>query len=150
MPVDDDDVADLIERVDAERDGWINGVPPESAGRFRQDDDMTIIGPFGGPGVRGRGDFESRQPRVVSWFRGGTGSFEPIKTIVEGDLAVVVGIERSLVRFEGHDDSRPWVLRSTQVFRKEATGEWVRLHRHADPLITFRALDQTLALLPEK
>lgn len=147
MAVTAQDVELLVQLVDSERDGWINGVPPESAGRFRQDDEMTIVGPFGGPGV-GPGELAPRQEQVNRWFKGGTGTFELIKTIVDGDLVVVVGIERSLVQFEGHDPPRPWVLRSTQVFRKSAEG-WVRLHRHADPLISPRSLDDTLALLPE-
>jgi hypothetical protein len=149
MAITPHDIALLVQLVDSERDGWINGVPPETTGRFRQDEEMTILGPFGGPGVRRRDELGARQQQVNSWFRGGTGTFELIKTLVEGDLAVIVGIERSLVQFEGHDDPRPGVLRSTQVFRKSPEG-WVRLHRHADPLISPRSLDDTLSLLADK
>jgi ketosteroid isomerase-like protein len=73
-------------------------------------------------------------------------TFEVIKTIVEGDMIVVVGIERSVVSFEGEAEPHPWVLRSTQVFRKD-TNSWVRLHRHADPLISCRSVSDTIALL---
>jgi ketosteroid isomerase-like protein len=69
-----------------------------------------------------------------------------VQTIVEGDLVVVAMIERSTVTFQALDDRQPWVLRTTQVFRKTPDG-WLRLHRHADPLIGPRSLPATLALL---
>jgi hypothetical protein len=55
-------------------------------------------------------------------------------------------IERNEVMFEGRDGPHPWVLRTTQVFRR-SDRTWVRLHRHADPLIVLRSLDSTLDLL---
>jgi hypothetical protein len=47
--------------------------------------------------------------------------------------------------FEGRASPDPWVLRTTQVFRHDAEG-WLRLHRHADPLIRFRSPGETLAI----
>jgi ketosteroid isomerase-like protein len=91
-------------------------------------------------------DLATRQAAAAGAFHGGTGRCEVIKTIVEGDLVVLVMIERSEVAFEGRDIRHPWVLRTTQVFRRTAQG-WVRLHRHADPLIVPRSLDATLQLL---
>jgi hypothetical protein len=64
----------------------------------------------------------------------------------EGNVVVLVMIERNEVMFEGRDGPQPWVLRTTQVFRR-SDRSWVRLHRHADPLILLRSLDSTLDLL---
>lgn len=150
MAITQAELDDLVRRVDHERAQWISGEPPEAAGRFRQDDDMTIVGPFGGAGVRGREQFEATQARIVGQFKGGTGQFELIRAFAEGDVAVVIGIERSRVTFADRGDQpRRWELRSTQVFRRDADGSWVRLHRHADPLVDQRSLDETLGLLEQ-
>lgn len=42
--------------------------------------------------------------------------------------------------------ARPRTLRTTQAFRRDGD-RWVRLHRHADPLLGRRSLEATLALL---
>lgn len=47
--------------------------------------------------------------------------------------------------FGGSVDPQPWVLRTTQVFELRQGG-WVRLHRHADPLIDLRAPGTTFAI----
>ena len=106
---------------------------------------MTLFAPFGGEVIRGLGDLQPRQQRAVSQFQGGTGTSEVVKTVVVGDVVIVVMVDRNEVRFEGRDAPHPWVLRITEVFRREDS-EWVRLHRHADPLLQRRSLDDTLDL----
>jgi ketosteroid isomerase-like protein len=151
MSITDEDPQDLMAAMDSGRARWISGqVDFSEAGPFRQAEDMTIFGPFGGPGPR-PGELTSEllvagQAAVAAQFHGGTGSCEVVRTIVEGDLVVLVMIERSEVAFEGRDGPNPWVLRTTQVFRRTDEG-WARLHRHADPLILVRSLDATLDLL---
>jgi ketosteroid isomerase-like protein len=113
-----------------------------------QADDATIFGPFGGIAPSGapptvRSDL---QRQIASRFQGGSGSTELVRAIVEGDLAVVVYIDRSTVRFDGSDREGPWTLRVTEVFRKQRE-KWVRLHRHAEPLVRFRDLDSTRTLM---
>lgn len=151
MAVTEEDVRGLVELMDRGRDNWIHGRSEFSRDTpVGQADDMTILAPFGGPGVRpGQLSPEvlaAGQAAMAALFQGGDGSCEVVRTIVEGDLVVLVLIERSAVMFEGHDAPHPWVLRTTQVFRR-LDDEWVRLHRHADPLILPRPLDATLALL---
>jgi ketosteroid isomerase-like protein len=147
-----DEIEELIEEVDRGRDRWINGRTEEfiSGARVNQADDMTIFAPFGGPGPRpgeiSPDDLIAAQAAASSRFGGGSGSVEVIKTIVEGDLVVLVAIERNDVMFAGHDSPHPWTLRTTQVFRR-TKDRWVRLHRHADPLILHRSLEETLSLL---
>jgi hypothetical protein len=86
-----------------------------------------------------------RQKQAASLFHGGSGACEVVKTIVSGDVVVLVLIERNEAVVTGSEHPQPWVLRTTQVFEKRPSG-WVRLHRHADPLITRRPPADTFAL----
>jgi ketosteroid isomerase-like protein len=154
MSVSDEDLQSLIALMDLGRARWINGQGEFSkAAPFRQADDMTIFGPFGGPGPR-PGELTpealaaAQAAMSAQFFHGGDGSCEVVKTVVEGDLVVLVMIERSTVMFEGRALPHPWILRTTQIFRRTDDG-WVRLHRHADPLMKLRPLEATLALLDD-
>jgi ketosteroid isomerase-like protein len=144
------DIAELADLLDKGRDAWINGHPPgeDQNSRLMQADDATIFGPFGGVAPKGtaprvRPDI---QRKMATRFGGGSGSTDVVRAIVEGDLVVVVYVDRSTVRFDGNDVETPWMLRTTEVFRKQAGG-WVRIHRHADPLVHYRDLDATRRLL---
>jgi ketosteroid isomerase-like protein len=149
-----EEVQRLIEAMDSGRARWINGQGELSADApVRQADDMTIFAPFGGSSPRS-GDLSPEaladaQAATSAHFHGGEGSCEVVRTIVAGDLVVLVMIERSTVMFDGRDAPHPWILRTTQVFRRDDEQRWVRLHRHADPLILRRSLDATLELLEQ-
>jgi len=131
--------------LDRGRQSWIDGALGNGERLdIDQDDEMTIFGPFGGEAGRGPG-LEDRQHQSARLFRGGTGENEVVKTMVSGDLVVVVLIERNTTIVEGSDEPQPWVLRTTQVFERRPSG-WVRLHRHADPLISRRGPAATFAL----
>jgi len=150
MAITDKDVQDLISALDEVRASWINGqggLADDSS--VHQAADMTIFGPFGGPGPPPGSvtpeQLREGQAAISAQFHGGEGSCEVVHTIVEGDVVVLVMIERSTVNFQALAGRRPWVLRTTQVFRKTPEG-WLRLHRHADPLIGPRSLAATLAL----
>lgn len=108
---------------------------------------MTIFGPFGGEAGRGPG-LEDRQKQAARLFHGGTGACEVVTTIVAGDVVITVLIERNEAVVEGSYGPQPWTLRTTQVFEKRPSG-WVRLHRHADPLITRRSPDAIFRLARE-
>ncbi len=100
----------------------------------------TLRGSERAPTVR-----PDHQRQIASRFHGGSGSTEVVRTIIEGDLVVVIYIDCSTVRF-GQDDKGPWMLRVTEVFHKQPD-KWVRLHRHADPLVQFRDLAATRGLI---
>lgn len=145
MAITDADVEELLEVLDRGRDAWINGTLDMGAHHeAHQDDDMTIFGPFGGEAGRGLGLLD-RQQAMASLFHGGTGRSEVVKTIVSDDLVVIVLVERNEVTVDGHEGPQPWNLRTTQVFeRRDDT--WVRLHRHADPLIDRRSPADTFSI----
>ena len=142
MAITSSDVEALLAELDRSRQAWIEGrLSWTDAAILDQADDMTIFGPFGGE--VGRAD-NVRQAQIAAQFHGGSGSTEVVKVVVEGELVVVVAVERNVVRFD--TETQPWILRTTQVFRRER-GKWLRVHRHADPLIERRSLADTRALL---
>jgi ketosteroid isomerase-like protein len=57
---------------------------------------------------------------------------EVVAAEARGDLAYLVALEHSHVSIGGKAP-RPYVLRVTTIFRREA-GEWRIVHRHGDPL----------------
>jgi ketosteroid isomerase-like protein len=139
-----EEIDQLVAELDRGRQAWIGGALESTAtSHMTQADHMTLFGPFGGEAMRPI----PQQANVAALFRGGSGHLELVQAIAEGDLLVLVLIERNLVRFADDGASRPWVLRTTQVFRRDGAS-WRRLHRHADPLIQRRGLADTLILLP--
>ena len=145
MAVTEDELADLLMELDAGRQSWIDGkLGFGDAMDVGQDEDMTIFGPFGGM-LRGTSELAGRQRRAAQLFEGGEGSCEVVKTIIGGDVVTVIQIERNVARVRGRQQAQRWVLRTTQVFERR-DGRWVRLHRHADPLIDLRPPDPTFSL----
>jgi len=146
VTVNEADLEELVVLVDRGRQSWIDGTFGYGDGLdVAQDDDMTIFAPFGGEAGRGSG-LQDRQQQAARLFHGGTGACEVVKTIVSGDVVVLVLVERNeSVSVDGSDEPQPWVLRTTQVFEKRNEG-WVRLHRHADPLIMRRSPADTFDL----
>ena len=145
MTLKDSDLDELLAMLDRGRQSWIEGALGFGDGLdVDQDDDFTILGPFGGEAGRGPG-LKERQKAAARLFHGGRGSVEVVKTIVSGDMAVVVLIERNEAVVDDGAAPQPWVLRTTQVFERRPSG-WVRLHRHADPLIDLRSPAATFAL----
>ncbi len=146
MAVTDADVQELLALLDQGRQSWIEGKLGFGRGfEVDQDDEMTLFGPFGGEAIHGTTVLQGRQDRAKSLFNGGTGRCELIRTFVGGDIVTVVQIERNEARVQGSPEPQAWVLRTTQVFERRG-GKWVRLHRHADPLVDFRPPAATFAI----
>jgi hypothetical protein len=77
-------------------------------------------------------------------FQSGTAKYE-LRKAMRRNLLVAVLVERCELPFEGHAQPQPWILRTTQVFKRDGD-RWLRLHRHADPLIKRSPFDETLAV----
>jgi hypothetical protein len=147
MEVDEAEIQQLLQALDSERQAWIEGrFDPNAARKMVQATNMTIFGPFGGDAGAGGPELQARQKRVAASFRGGSGQCELVRSIAADDLLVLVMIERNQVTFEGRTEPHAWTLRTTQVFRRDGN-RWIRLHRHADPLLSRRSLEATLALI---
>ena len=145
MTVSDAELSELLTLLDRGRQAWIDGQLGFGAGLdVEQDADMTIFGPFGGEAGRGAG-LPERQQAMARLFHGGTGQNEVVNTIVSDNIVIIVLIERNDVTVDQGSGPQPWVLRTTQVFERR-NGAWVRLHRHADPLIDRRSPPDTFKI----
>jgi ketosteroid isomerase-like protein len=134
---------DLLERCRRDHAAWING----DGSPYALPDDGTILGAVGGYSRGGRDTLE-RQRAVAAQWRSGTGDVELLNGGVSGDLAWLVMIEHAVVSFTSDTvgTERRWDLRVTEVFRRSGA-EWVRVHRHADPLVDRRPLTEVARLL---
>jgi ketosteroid isomerase-like protein len=146
MDVKDPEVESLIRELDLAQQAWIHG-KTEKGGTtaMLQDEDMTIFGPFGGGLVTNGPDLEARQAAISAKFRGGKSSHEVLNVIRSGAVVVLMLVERNEVQFEGQSAPQRFDLRTTQVFRRDGD-RWLRLHRHADPLLDRRSFEATIAL----
>jgi hypothetical protein len=143
MPTELDILNELLERVRVDHLAWING---DSSGYEFTDERSTIMGAFGGSTI-GATTATPGQRRAVAQFESGFGSVELINGGVSGDAAWLVMIEYAMVTFTGHASPVRWDLRATEAFERR-DGEWVRVHRHADPLVDRHPVEEVLTLLP--
>jgi hypothetical protein len=130
MSTEHDVIDGLLERIRSDHLAWVNG---DSSGYEFQDETSTVLGAFGGAGV-GASTATAGQRRVVTMFESGSGSVELLNSGASGDVVWLVLIERAMVKFKGNADPSRWDLRVTEVFERR-NSEWVRVHRHADPLV---------------
>ena len=117
---------------------FVNGDPWAWSQHVSRSADASILGGFGGYEV---GDHvASRYAWAASQFEESGASVEVdyLSTVVSGDLACTVSIERSRVKIRGREKPEPMALRVTHVFRRE-DGAWKLLHRHADHSVTKAA-----------
>ena len=134
---------DLLDRCRRDHASWING----DGSPYALPDDGTILGAVGGYS-RGGHDTSERQKVVAAQWRSGAGDVELVNGGVSDDIAWLVMIERSTVAFatDEPDAQRRWDLRVTEIFRRSGA-DWVRVHRHADPLVDRRPLPDVAQLL---
>ena len=107
-------------------------------------DDATIYGPFGGPATKGALAWADGAQKGIKQFRGGRSEVHLVQSYVSGDLCVLVLLEEQSGEVAGVP-GQPWSLRITLVYRREE-GQWRVVHRHADPLVKRRTLQETAAL----
>ena len=111
MAVSHTDVEDLLVTLDRGRQAWIDGELGFGPGLdAEQDPDMTIFGPSGSEAGQGPA-LPERQQAMARLLKGGTGETEVVKTVVSGDVVVVVLVERNEVTVEGVEQPQRWVLR---------------------------------------
>lgn len=139
----DQDVVDaLLDRVRRDHAAWING---DMSG-YRLTPGATIMGAFGGSLTTDEVAEQGRRAPFRNPWEHGSGEVELVAGGVSGSVAWLVMIEQATVKFVGYDEPRRWALRATELFRLEGAN-WVRFHRHADPLVEFHQLDEILDLL---
>jgi ketosteroid isomerase-like protein len=140
----DQDLADLIVRVEEGAGALLRGDMPAYLARIKHADDYTLMDPFGGEMTRGFDASSERLAAMARFFQGGEAKLEVAQSYASGDLAVLVVIERQYGKVGGLSD-QDWSLRVTLVFRREGS-EWRLAHRHADPLVHGIDLERLAAL----
>jgi hypothetical protein len=78
-------------------------------------------------------------------FQNGDATLEVSQTYASDDLVVLVYVERQDGEVHGLP-TQDWSLRVTQVFRRNESGAWDLVHRHADPLTRPISLERLSAL----
>jgi ketosteroid isomerase-like protein len=126
----DDFVATVIPRQVEAETALHNGDAGPRLAMWSARDPVTLLG-ADSPRNSGRAEVERISRWIASRFSGGRDyELEVIAAGVSGDLAYVVGYERSLASLDG-GPLRPNVVRATHVYRRE-DGEWKIVHRHGD------------------
>jgi ketosteroid isomerase-like protein len=126
---------ELVERVREATRAFIRGDVRGYIALVDEAPDYTLMPPTGGP-TRHGSDFSPETVEALEEFFAGSGDgdFELERSYAsgEGDLAVLVGVERQHGTVAGL--GQDWSLRVTLVFRREDSG-WRLVHRHADALV---------------
>src|SRR5687767_11130130 len=116
------DTEEIVQRLLAEKErnhlAWVNqqlAAPRAGGGRG-----FSLLNPFGGyAGGDPEGAQAVREEALALFESGSDSSVELLQAIVSDDLICLVIIERAMVRFKGRDRMQPWVLRVTQVYRRD-------------------------------
>ncbi len=141
-----DAVAALIARVAEKNAAFMRGDMQRWSDLVPIAPDFTLMQPFGGPASHG---FDTRPERLAEMsryfhFRNGTSELELVQAYASEELIALATIERQRAEV-GSLPAQNWSLRVTEVWRKSGS-DWQLAHRHADPLIERRSLEQTAAL----
>jgi ketosteroid isomerase-like protein len=129
----DEEVARLRRVLQESAAAYIRGDIDTYLRLIRHSDNFTLMSPFGGPTIHGHVDTEEGREEARRFFSSGEATVEVEQTLVSGDLAVFVIVERQHGVVGGTAD-QDWSLRVTLVFRRGASG-WELAHRHADALV---------------
>lgn len=93
----------------------------------------TFFGPHGGV-VQGADEVNETNAQGAQAFESGQSTFDVLHMAASGDLAFWTGLQHANVKFAGKPDTVTMALRVTEAFRREG-GQWLLVHRHADPLV---------------
>jgi ketosteroid isomerase-like protein len=131
----DPNVRPFVSQVEAATNRFINGDVTLWNQIASHQQDATIMGAWGGY-EKGWNEVGPRYGWASSRLKesGAKVTVEYLSSVVSGDLAYTVAIERSETFRVDQDKPTPLALRVTHIFRKE-NGAWKLLHRHADPLM---------------
>lgn len=129
--------SELVEAIEEDHralDALLRGDAEPKKKMFSHLHDISLANPLGPP-VRGWDQVETTLERVASQVREGQAQrFERISEYATEDLAYVLEIERCPgIKVGDSEESRPFSLRATTVWRRETDG-WKIAHRHADPI----------------
>jgi ketosteroid isomerase-like protein len=128
-----DDVDELIERFHLAQGEFVKGNPEPCKELFSHREDVTLNNPLSPPAC-GWDEVAATMDRAAAPFRDGEFvSAEIIGKHASAEFSYVVEVERGEAKIGGREDTTPWALRVTMIFRPE-DGTWKVVHRHADSI----------------
>jgi ketosteroid isomerase-like protein len=137
------DLAQVMEQDHRALDAFVKGDAEPKKKLSSRRDDVTLANPYG-PTALGWNQVEEALERAASHYRDGEATaFERISEYATADLAYIIEVERYRSKVGGADETAPFSLRVTTIFRRE-DGEWKIVHRHADPITTPRPPESIL------
>ncbi|MFB2584196.1 YybH family protein [Herbiconiux liukaitaii] len=119
-----------VDRVGRALAAMGEGDPDPFRACWAADADTTLYGAFGTL-ERGHDAIDATLAWVGGRFSGGT--LAPTYEVVHAgaDVGYTVGRERGVVAIDGAEP-REVVIRVTHVYRRDASGRWLLVHRHGD------------------
>jgi ketosteroid isomerase-like protein len=142
--MDEDELEALVARAEEAADAWVRGDVRRYLDLVHHARGFTLLPPNGGPASR----HEDRAAEFDGWessFADGQATYEHVVTHAWADTVVLAMIERQHGRVGGLPD-QDLSVRVTHVYRR-VDGDWLLVHRHADPLVSTMRPDQLHALL---
>jgi ketosteroid isomerase-like protein len=136
--------AGLVNRAAAKNAAFMNGDMQRWLTLARIAPDFTLMQPFGGPASHGFDPTPARLADMAGTFKSGKTTLELEHAYASGAMVVLVMIERQTAEVGGLPE-QDWSLRVTEVYRKDGSN-WQLVHRHADPLVQRRSLEETAML----
>lgn len=136
-----DAVAQLLQRVTEKNAAFMRGDMDRWSELVPIAADFTLMQPFGGPASHGFDKSPRHLAELSRYFRNGVCSIELVQAYASEELIVLAMVERQRAEVGGLPE-QDWSLRVTEVWRK-AGSDWQLAHRHADPLVEHRTLEQT-------
>ena len=137
------DLGDFIDEYHRALDEFFRGDPEPAKRLYSHREDASLANPFG-PVVVGWQQVERTMERAAAGYRdGGATGFETLATNVTPALAYLVEVERFEAKVGGQDEMAVGALRVTSVLRP-GDGVWRIVHRHADPITSFRAAESVI------
>src|SRR5918911_2876026 len=138
-----DDVDQLIERYHLALGEFVKGDPEPVKELFSRKADVTLANPLGPPALGGDEVAKTLEHAASTIRDGEIIGFETISKLVTDELAYVLRIERTGAKVGASEESTPFALRVTMIFRPEE-GTWKVVHRHADPITSARPAESVI------
>jgi hypothetical protein len=121
----------------------LNGDASGYAALFADRDDISLGNPFG-PFGRGRSEVLQTLENAASKYRDGSVvGVDRVATYGDDKLACLVQVERLRVRLGPSPEFSEFAARVTTLY-ENIDGVWKLVHRHADPITTYRPAESVL------
>ncbi len=132
-----DDLDQVIGQCQLALDEFVKGNSEPRQIVFSNREDVSLANPFGPP-ARGWDELAATMNRASTNLRDGAMvAFENIAEYVTPEPASPVRVERQKAKVGGRQDTTPFALQDTMIFRPE-DGAWMFVPWRADPIVITR------------